>query len=200
MANEKPEPHLTFSTPIWTSIIPSYEEVNDRMHKYIKSLQSENPDGISKSNLLGWHSPDFDLEKEEPRYFINSISNSLNTVFNDMGWNLKDQKTKITSMWSIINKRDASNARHIHSNNYISSAYYVKAPQNCGDIVFHDPRSVTTFRHPLISKPNNLNTNVFTVQPKEGLLVLFPSYLYHSVDLNRTDEERIVISFNINLL
>ena len=149
---------------------------------------------------MGWHSEDFDLESHEPKYFINSISSCLNDAFLDMGWDLVNQKVKITSMWSVINKKNASNSRHIHSNNYISAAYYVKAPENCGDIVFHDPRSVTTFRYPKISKQNKLNSNVFTIQPKEGLLALFPSYLYHSVDLNRTNEERIVISFNINLI
>ena len=197
---KNPELHKTFPTPIWTSIIPNFEEVNERMYNYIISLQKNNPNGITKSNLLGWHSEDFDLEKEEPRYFVNSISSSINYSLNDMGWDLKQQETKITSMWSIINKKDASNARHIHSNNYLSSAYYVRAPKNCGSIVFHDPRSVTTFRYPKIAKPNNLNTNVFSVEPKEGLLVLFPSYLYHSVDLNRSGEERIVISFNINII
>ena len=200
MTENKSELHHIFSTPVWTSIIPNHEEVNKKMLQYIKSLQSQNSQGTQKSNLLGWHSQDFDLEKSEPRYFINSISSSLNKVFNDMGWDLINQKSKITSMWSIINRKNSSNARHIHSNNYISSAYYVKAPQDCGDIVFHDPRSVATFRYPKISKQNKLNSNVFTIQPKEGLLVLFPSYLYHSVDLNRTDEERIVISFNINFI
>ena len=33
------------------------------MLKYIKLLQSQNPDGTQKSNLLGWHSQDFDLEQ-----------------------------------------------------------------------------------------------------------------------------------------
>ena len=200
MVKKNSEIHLAFSTPIWTSIIPNYEEVNNRMYNYIKSLQSKSPEGIAKSNLLGWHSQYFDLEKDDPRYFVNSIAGNLNVVFKDMGWNLKDQETKITSMWSIINKKNASNERHIHSNNYISAAYYVKAPNNCGDIVFHDPRSEATFRHPKISKLNRLNSNVFMIEPKAGLLVLFPSYLYHSVDLNKTDEERIVISFNINLV
>lgn len=192
--------NLTFPTPVWTSIIPNHEEVNSKMYNYIKSLHNNNPRGVAKSNLLGWHSEDFDLEKEEPRFFINSISKSLNEVFNNMGWDLKNQEAKITSMWSIINNKDASNARHIHSNNYISSAYYVRAPKNCGNIVFHDPRSVTTFRYPRIDKPNNLNTNIFAVEPKEGLLVLFPSYLYHSVAMNLSDQERVVISFNINLV
>ena len=200
MTKKKSELNLAFSTPIWTSIIPNYRDVNDKMLKYIKSLQLINPNGISKSNLLGWHSPYFQLEDDEPKFFVNSIATNLNEVFRDMGWNIKDQETKITHMWSIVNKLNASNARHIHSNNYISAAYYVKAPQKCGDIVFYDPRSVTTFRYPIISKPNKLNTNIFSVQPKEGLLVLFPSYLYHSVDMSKTKEERIVISFNINLV
>ena len=198
MTKKKSELNLAFSTPIWTSIIPNYRDVNDKMLKYIKSLQSKNPNGIAKSNLLGWHSPYFQLEDDEPKFFVNSIATNLNEVFRDMGWNIKDQETKITNMWSVINKLNASNARHIHSNNYISAVYYVKAPKKSGDIVFYDPRSVTTFRYPKISKPNKLNTNIFSVQPKEGLLVLFPSYLYHSVDISKTNEERIVISFNIN--
>ena len=117
-----------------------------------------------------------------------------------MGWDVVNQKVKITSMWSVINKKNASNSRHIHSNNYISAAYYVKAPKNCGNIIFYDPRSEAVFRHPIISKPNKLNTNSFSIEPKEGLLVLFPSYLNHSVDLNNSDEERVVISFNIDLI
>jgi len=192
--------NLVFSTPIWTTLILNHQELNNKMFKYIKDLQIQNPNGFTKSNVFGWHSEDFDLENELPKYFINSILTSLNQAFEDMGWDIKNQEVKITSMWSIINKKNASNARHIHSNNYISAAYYVKTQENSGDIVFHDPRSVTTFRYPKISKRNKLNSNVFTVQPKEGLLVLFPSYLYHSVDLNRSEEERIVISFNINLI
>ncbi|PPR46209.1 MAG: hypothetical protein CFH18_00129 [Alphaproteobacteria bacterium MarineAlpha5_Bin8] len=200
MTKRSSELNFAFSTPIWVSLIPNYEELNTKLYEYIQKLQVKNPDGITKSNLLGWHSEDFDLDSDVPKYFINSISSSLNEAFQDMGWDVNNQEVKITSMWSIINKKNASNSRHIHSNNYISAAYYVKAPEDCGDIIFHDPRSVTTFRYPKISKQNKLNSNIFTIQPKEGLLALFPSYLYHSVDLNRSDEERIVISFNINLI
>ena len=200
MTKRKSELNLVFSTPIWSGLILNYQELNNKMFKYIKDFQIQNPKGITKSNVFGWHSEDFDLENEQPKYFINSISTNLNEAFIDMGWDLKNQEVKVTSMWSVINKKNASNARHIHSNNYISAAYYVKTSENSGDIVFHDPRSVTTFRYPKIAENNTLNSNIFTIQPKEGLLVLFPSYLYHSVDLNRSEEERIVISFNINLL
>ena len=187
MTKKSSELNLVFSTPIWTGLILNYQELNNKMFKYIKDLQIQNPKGITKSNVFGWHSEDFDLENEQPKYFINSISTNLNEAFIDMGWDIKNQEVKITSMWSVINKKNASNARHIHSNNYISAAYYVKSPENSGDTVFHDPRSVTTFRYPKIAENNTLNSNIFTIQPKEGLLVLFPSYLYHSVDCRLTE-------------
>ena len=199
MNNRKSDLNLIFPTPVWTAIVPNFKQINAKMLNYIKLLKSSNPTGKIKSNLAGWHSEDFNLEDEDPQFFTHSISSILNESFNDMGWNLQKNKSKITAMWSIINPKNASNARHIHPNNNISSAYYVTAPENSGDIVFYDPRSANTIRAPISSNANKLNSNSFTVQPKEGLLILFPSYLHHSVNRNDSEEERIVISFNINL-
>ena len=35
--------------------------------------------------------------------------------------------------------------------------------------------------------------------PNEGLLVLFPSHLQHDVEVNKSDEDRISVSFNLKL-
>jgi len=199
MTDRVSELKLFFSTPVWISRVKNHQEVNKKILEYIKSLESQNPKGVQKSNSKGWHSQDFDLNANNIKDYINSIGPYINETLIDMGWDLKNQKVKITSMWSIINRNDATNARHIHSNNYISAAYYVKAPENCGNIVFHDPRSEPVYFHPRVENPNNLNTNIVSIKPEEGLLVLFPSYLHHSVDVNRSNEDRIVISFNINL-
>ena len=200
MKNNNSNINLLFSTPVWTYLIPNHVEINTSMHKYIKSLQKKNPDGKHKSNIKGWHSENFDLNDDKIQYFIKSISNNINSTLNDMAWDLNKNKIKISSMWSIINYKDSSNSRHIHSNNFISAAYYVKAPKDCGKIIFYDPRSAATIRTPVISSNNELNSSIFSVEPKEGLLVLFPSYLHHSVERNNSDSERIVISFNINLI
>ena len=49
----------------------------------------------------------------------------------------------------INNPSQASNARHIHSNNFISAAYYVKAPEDSGEILFYDPRAANEIRSPM---------------------------------------------------
>ena len=200
MSNRLSDINQIFSTPVWTSIVPNYQEINSKLSSYINSLRSKDPKGKTKSNISGWHSNIFNIQDPEPLFFINSISSILNESLTDMGWDLKKNELKITGMWSIINPKNAANARHIHSNNFLSAAYYVKAPDQCGYIVFHDPRSANVIRTPRISTINKMNSTTFSVTPKDGLLVLFPSYLHHSVNINESDEERIVLSFNINLI
>ena len=53
MSKKLSELHLAFSTPIWTSLIENHEELNNKMYKYIKMLQSKDPEGVSKSNMNG---------------------------------------------------------------------------------------------------------------------------------------------------
>ncbi len=55
--------------------------------------------------MLGWHSKNFDLELEQPKFFVNSISPHINSVLTDMDWDIINQEVKITGMWAIINKK-----------------------------------------------------------------------------------------------
>ena len=101
---------------------------------------------------------------------------------------------------TIINKKGSFNQRHHHGNSALSAAYYVNANEDSGDIVFYDPRQAFTFSHPENSQINNLNAQVKSITPKKGMLVLFPSYLEHSVNPSKSKEDRVVISFNISLI
>ena len=81
--------NLVFSTPIWGSLIDDFENVNHKMLKYIKNLKKKDSTGLNKSNILGWHSPDFNLEDEECKYFIQAISTKIKKVMNDMKKEMK---------------------------------------------------------------------------------------------------------------
>ena len=194
-----PNPNLFFPTPVWVSKIDNYKETNEEIYNYIKNLQTNDTKGVIKSNIKGWHSKDFDLNSTQPKNFINLISPNINKALIDMNWDIDNQNIKISSMWAIINIGGAANARHHHGNSSISAAYYVRAPENSGDIVFYDPRPAPVYSHPHCKNANYLNAMVNSVTPVEGGLVLFPSYLDHSVNENLSDDERIVISFNVTL-
>ena len=192
--------HLFFSTPVWIEQIKNYEKINDELKTYIYQARKENPDGVKKSNVNGWHSEGFDLKNKNLENFISAISNNIGAAVKDMNWDLDTQAVKITSMWAIINKDGAFNERHHHGNSSLSAAYYVKAEKNAGDIIFFDPRQANVFHHPKSKEVNSLNCQVKSVTPVEGTLVLFPSYLEHKVAENLSSEERIVVSFNISLI
>ena len=193
------KPNLLFPTPVWTLQLDNYKIVNEQMYDYIKSEQSKDQAGINKSNIKGWHSKDFNLNEDEPQKFISFILPAIEQVMIDMNWEKQKQTAKINNMWAIINTGGAANLRHQHGNRTISGAYYVRAPKNSGDIVFYDPRPAPVYSHPNVTNPNLLNAQINGVSPKEGALVLFPSFLDHSVNENLSNNERIVISFNIKI-
>ena len=193
------KPNLFFPTPVWTMQLDNFKTINEEMYKFIKETQSKDQDGINKSNIKGWHSKDFDLKNNEPRNFITFISPAIEKVMIDMNWEKEKQKVNINNMWAIINTGGSTNLRHQHGNSTISGAYYVRAPEKSGDIVFYDPRPAPAYSYPQAINPNLLNAQVNGISPKEGALVLFPSYLDHSVNENLSNDERIVISFNITI-
>ena len=191
--------NLFFPTPVWAIQLENYKLVNEEMYNYIKIQQKIDGVGINKSNIKGWHSKDFNLSEKEPQNFISFMSSSIEQVMIDMNWDKEKQLAKIDNMWAIVNIGGSANLRHQHGNSTISGAYYVRAPENCGDIVFYDPRPAPVYSYPNAKQPNSLNAQVNAISPKEGALVLFPSYLDHSVNENLSKNERIVISFNIRI-
>ena len=193
------KPNLFFPTPVWTLQLDNYQSINEQMYKFIKITQSKDHEGINKSNIKGWHSKDFNMQENEPKNFIKFILPAIEQVITDMNWEKQKQSININNMWAIINTGGSANLRHQHGNSTISGAYYVRAPKNSGDIVFYDPRPAPVYTYPKAKNPNLLNAQVNGISPKEGALVLFPSYLDHSVNENLSNEERIVISFNITI-
>ena len=102
-------------------------------------------------------------------------------------------------MWAIINKKNNFNILHTHPNSYLSAAYYVKTTKECGKFMIEDPLSVSRHNYPIIEKKTELNVKTVGLDVEEGDLLIFPAYLPHKVGMNKTDKDRVVVSFNINI-
>ena len=190
-----------FPVPIFQYKIENYQEINQELLNYILELQKINKIGNTHSNRGGWHSPNFDLVNEGPPInFINKFKDFLKHIISsDMGWEYIPNKQRIVAMWAIINKKNSFNVMHNHQNCYLSASYYVRKPEDSGDITFFDPKEAKTYRFPKIEKYTEYSTEIVTIEPGEGDLLIFPSYLYHSVGENLSDDNRVVVSFNIDI-
>ena len=190
-----------FPDPIFHYKLENYKQINKELLNYILELQKKDKKGNNRSNRGGWHSPNFDLVNPGPPInFINSFKDFLKHIIEDeIGWEYIPNKQRVVAMWAIINKKNSYNVKHNHQNCYLSSAYYIKKPENSGDITFYDPKESKTYRFPEVEKHTNYSAESVTIKPEEGDLLIFPSYLYHDVGVNLSDKERIVVSFNIDI-
>jgi uncharacterized protein (TIGR02466 family) len=104
---------------------------------------------------------------------------------------------EVTACWANIYAVRAAHRAHSHPNNYLSGVYYVSTRTGADTINFHDPRIQTGIIRPPVTELTSGNTDEVVVRVHNGTLLLFPSFLQHSVDPNQSDADRVSISFNI---
>ena len=191
--------HKVFPVSIFEFRLENFKEINEKIEKYIYEQKKIDPEGIIRSNSGGWHSKIFDLKNvNELLPLIDFSKRCVKSVFDGYNWEFVPEKINFVGMWSIINPPGTFNIKHTHPNSLLSAAYYVKAEKKSGPIAFFDPKHVAVMRHPKIKEFNELSAEHISFEPEEGKLLLFPAYLEHQVNKNRSDEDRIVISFNID--
>ena len=192
--------YKAFPTPVFHFSLENQKGFNEELKKFILNLKNKKKDGIKKSNQGGWHSPNFDLKNDKSVLnFISVFEVYVKNVVDEIGWKYDSDRVKIEAMWSIINKKGSFNIQHNHPNAFLSSAYYVKYPKDSGNIKFFDPREQKIIRYPKIKNYNEMSAQIVEITPKEGDLLIFPSYLYHAVNENLSNEDRIIISFNVDI-
>lgn len=104
---------------------------------------------------------------------------------------------RITGCWANINAPGSSHTMHTHPNNFLSGAYYVQVQEGADSIAFHEPRPQTAVIRPPVTELTAYNTDQVVVAVANGTLLVFPAWLPHSVDANRSGRTRISVSFNL---
>jgi len=101
-------------------------------------------------------------------------------------------------LWVNVNSPGSYNQRHSHdphSGTFLSGVFYVKCPESSGNIRLFDPRP-NIQSAPDMRYYNGADTyHWFPAIP--NTLIMFPGWLEHEVEINKSTEERISISFNI---
>ena len=101
-------------------------------------------------------------------------------------------------MWATRLDPGAHHPVHNHPNSWLSGVYY---PTNFdgeqGNLMFYDPRPAATVFKANTSIVSNIQTsNTFSIIPKKGRLVIFPSWLWHGVS-SVFKSTRYSISFDL---
>ena len=101
---------------------------------------------------------------------------------------------RFSGAWSVRLQREGFHANHIHTEGWISSAFYIALPDEvnrkgstAGHIQFGSPMTELGLTLP----PKRI------VRPKVGTLVLFPSYMWHGTIPFSSNQPRITVAFDL---
>lgn len=183
---------LYFATPIyWTDTDLFTEDLLD----LCMSLTSES---VNHSNINGFQSKSL-IKDDHPSLleFGENIEDYCRLISKD--YNCKP--LEVRNLWFNINNKNSYNQMHTHPGSIISGVFYLKASEHSGEIKFHrNPYEEMFFGNLQPKGVTELNAMSCNYKPVVGRLILFPSYLLHSVLPNRDEDERISISFNMGII
>ena len=156
---------------------------------------SKKNSGVKKTNVGGWHSETNMHELPQFKPLVDELFKMQHQVFKEE-W--LDREPVLGNMWANINYKGGYNRPHIHPNSLFSGVYYVKSQPNSGKLVCNDPRPGIQTNMPTRVKgqpPKHLWREIH-LDPKEGRILMFPSWLWHCVEPNESNDIRISVSFN----
>lgn len=103
--------------------------------------------------------------------------------------------------WLNLNNPGTYHDQHEHFGAILGGVVYLEASSGAGDLVFHDPVKVRTQANSLTKKhritSNKFNYQIIRSTPNTGKIVLFESWITHSVEINKSNDNRISVAFNV---
>ena len=189
--------NLIFPIPIHQFDVNGFSEIKDELIDYAYDYKKKDPIGVSLSNRGGWQSEGFNIINEDDvlqLFLINCLSNFPP---------IKKSVELRGYAWININKPGDYNIKHVHPTNNLSGVLWIKCLENSGDIVFDSPNNFESFleNKSYIDdfKKSYFIDDSYHCYPTEGRMIVFPSHLQHHVQENKSNEDRISVSFNIRL-
>lgn len=203
-----------FPTSIYFSALTSSPV---KTQKLLKELRSEIPrirdydiegQRWSKENYLGGYTSYSSLS--ELHQFSSTfaqlklfLDKHVMKFAKELNVDLKNNSLEMTQMWVNVMPAGVCHSGHLHPLSSISGTFYVDLPKlknnkSC-PLKFEDPRLAAFMGSvPRLSKSHPRSERFYNLNPKEGAVVLFESWLRHEVPPHSSKEDRVSISFNYN--
>lgn len=102
----------------------------------------------------------------------------------------------VMHMWANSIPKGGHTPNHNHNPVPVGGVLYINAGPEMGNLFLEDPLDLLNGRMPL-DFHHNTNSLYHEEEVRDGKLLLFPGWLRHYTYSNQSNQDRIVISFNI---
>ena len=191
-----------FPMKVVDSVDTDFDNYRDDLIEWIKNYRSQDLDNkVSRSNAGGYQSIDTFYLEESFSPFLDKIWNFICKSIDkykegtELGFMIDNgSKFGLSNMWININNPGSYNVVHVHPSSLLSGVIWVDTSENCGNLVIKNPLEMNTC---YFTPPDGSS---YWFKPINGRMLLFPSCLPHNVELNKSDKDRISISFNLDFV
>ncbi len=190
------ETQALFPSLVWTTLFDDRVSFNAKLLELAEQMRRKDPNGVSNTNVKGWQSPNILQNLEEFGDINLRILQACERIAESQHY--QPNVVLRHQAWVNISPPGASNKLHYHANCHFSGVYYIslKAPE-CGSIFFRDPRVASRMFTAPITRQTDFTAEEVRMRPEEGRIYIFPGWLEHGVEENKSDQDRVSISFNV---
>ena len=178
--------HVYKSMPVFSTILADHVEFNKYLKQVILEHRQKHPE-TTASNVKAWHSS-WMTHKENPKFqpLVDRVLSACSFVSQGY-FQTQNLKFSIFNCWaSMYDKKGEHTIRHSHFPSDFAATYYVDVEPGCSPIVFESQKNDGVHD----------NNKPLTIQPQNGMLLLWPAVLHHEV--TPTETKRMVVAMNID--
>lgn len=179
-----------FAVPVYAN---NLGEPSNDLNQLIKTLPYQK---MSSGTASVSESADL-LELPELEYIRQKILTELHRYLNMLGLGDR-QEFYLNRSWSLRLRPGDHYPRQLHRNSMISGIYHVETREDHGSMVFENPNT-NLFSHTIdvdYKDYNIFNSQVWRIKPKPGDILLWPSQVPHSTDVNNGNTAGYSLAFN----
>ena len=195
---------------LFKNIIWKVKHNNDSIHNEISNLVSEIQlkndrsvkshisEGCSTEVIYGSHIGMnsltlFNKYENILSEFLDFVEIQIQQYCKTVDWRYTDYS--YLHSWINISPTNSNQEWHTHANSTISGVYYHNTTMEQGGIIFKNPNP---YIHMNLFPGLDSHSAGIHFNPEPNTLILFPSWMEHKTDKNRSNMNRTSISFNVN--
>lgn len=182
-----------FETPIY---VRELDFDRGPLLAFIRSCRHGRPEAWSHACKTSFFIDQRLNDKPEMAAFNETVSREMAEFARLLGVQMQNYAVSIKDMWFNAYERGHSQESHIHAGSHISGIFVLDGDENGAHTVFESPLADKE----MLPFPTSRNHDAVRYAPLPGRLILFRSWLRHSVSSHDSDRERITISWNALLI
>jgi hypothetical protein len=197
--------HEVFPTLILQDEIECHQEFKDNYFEELKTLwyngyENETPENSGRCSLhlnLDYYN------------FFGSLQKSICKYLNLLEVDYEKLNINFIKSWVGYHNKDIPQLKpHIHNGSDISFCYYLSSDDTSDKFCVHNSNNMNEIsgnlfepsnKYNTIKKFNKYNCGNYTITPKEGSVIIFPSNLMHSTLKKENLKDRYVIAGDVKL-